>query len=319
MSADATSVAAVTDLIWEPVELDESNFVDDVAIEQMGTKEKYWVHIPDDDREWLVKLPQIDTRDGTVAGEDWAEWTVQHLAAVLGLPAAIVRPATFQGRCASVSRNMLADESERLIHGNELLSATFPDYDQSLPGENPGYTPEAVRTALESVGPPLEAPALADFTAYDVWAGYLLMDAWVAGQDRHHENWGLIQRGAAGRYLAPSFDHGNALGFQERDERRSRMLDDEAQFLRWINRGSSRYFAGKPTLVDLALGARHLAAPEAAAYWIARLEEAGDDPARSILAVIPEERMSEVTRMFVVRLLAANRRRLLDGYASTRA
>lgn len=158
VSAPTTTVESVTDPTWDPVEIDESNFVDDVAIEQMGTKEKYWVRIPDDDRTWLVKLPQVDTRDGTIAGEDWSEWTMQHLAAMLGVPTAVVRPARFQGRCASITRTMLANDAERLVHGNELLSAVFPGYAQGLRGENPGYTPAAVRTALDGVRPPIEAP-----------------------------------------------------------------------------------------------------------------------------------------------------------------
>lgn len=47
-------------------------------------------------------------------------------------------------------------------------------------------------------------------SALDVFAGYVLLDAWIANQDRHHENWGALRMGTA-LYLAPSFDHGAAL------------------------------------------------------------------------------------------------------------
>ncbi len=51
------------------------------ADEPMGSKEKWWVELPTyGERPWLLKLARLDERDGTVSGEDWAEWTVHQLA-----------------------------------------------------------------------------------------------------------------------------------------------------------------------------------------------------------------------------------------------
>lgn len=286
--------------------------------EPMGSKEKWWVTLWEDDRPWLLKLSRVNTHDGVVSGEDWAEWLVQHIAAQLGIPTAVVRPARVDGERGSLSRSVLRDEREALVHGNSLLSAAFGHYDPSIHGENPGYTVAAVHAALEGIRPPDETEWPQEFTAYDVWAGYLVLDAWVAGRDRHHENWAVVERGGD-RRLAPSFDHGNALGFQERDERRLRMLQDSAQFDRWISRGRSRHFSGRPRLDELAWEALAHASPAAREHWVQRLRQVDDVAIRSVLREVPSEIMSEVNRMFVERLLAATRRRFLDGYESVGA
>jgi len=53
-------------------------------------------------------------------------------------------------------------------------------------------------------------PAPAQISSLGVFVGYMLLDAWTANQDRHHENWAAIT-GAKGVELAPTFDHGSAL------------------------------------------------------------------------------------------------------------
>jgi hypothetical protein len=59
-------------------------------------------------------------------------------------------------------------------------------------------------------------------SALEVFIGYVLLDAWIANQDRHHQNWAALtfQRR---RCLAPTFDHGASmarnLSDSEREER----------------------------------------------------------------------------------------------------
>lgn len=299
-------------VLWDPLWFPREETEHD---EPMGSKEKWWVNIPDDDRPWLLKLSRVDVRDGVVSGEDWAEWMVQHLGRLLGVPTAEVRPACVEGARAMVSRSVLHDEEEALEHGNSLLSARFEDYEQSVHGENPGYTVVAVYEALKGVRPPDEMEWPDGFSAYDVWVGYLVLDAWVAGRDRHHENWAVVTKKHDKR-LAPSFDHGNALGFQERDARRLRMLHDHAQFDRWIDRGRSRHFSGRPRLDHLAWEALRLAPTATREHWVERMRSINDDDVRSLIRGVPDEIMSEGCRTFVEKLLMATRRRFLDGYES---
>jgi hypothetical protein len=299
---------------WDPVTLTDADLDELNPDEQMGSKVKNWVRISGDDRRWLVKVARADERDGTIAGEDWAEWLVQHFAVLIGVPAATVRPAIFNGQRASVSRSMVAAGDE-LLHGNSLLEAAIPEYRQAVKGENPDYTPANVKIALSGVSSPEDAPELAAFSAFDVWSGYLLMDAWLAGQDRHDENWAAIRTAGALR-LAPSFDHGNAIGFLLRDEERARRLAGPDGVYQWAARGQSKHFAGRPRLVVLAHDALGLAASHAREHWLARLDAVDLDDIASVTQQVPSATMSEAARTFVTRLLETNRRRLLDGYRS---
>ncbi|MBX3103793.1 MAG: hypothetical protein KF867_02355 [Cryobacterium sp.] len=299
---------------WDSIDLGFNDLDGDAPEEQMGSKDKWWIRLDGDDRPWLVKIARTDSRDGTVSGEDWAEWIVQHLAAILGVPAATIRPATFDGDRAIMSRSVLKDANESLSHGNEVLGGRFPDYDQSVKGENPGYTVEAVRESLHDVQAPSDAPELVHFSGFDAFAGYLLLDAWVSGRDRHHENWGVIQRGSE-RRLAPSFDHGNALGFQLRDPKRKRILDDPDHLQRWLERGASQHFVGRPGLVVLAHQALDLTSPFAREYWLRRLAELDESAVEDAVTSVPLAIMSEVSRRFIARLLNENRRRLLNGHS----
>ena len=60
--------------------------------------------------------------------------------------------------------------------------------------------------------------------AFDVFVGYLLLNAWFANQDRHHENWGVINHNDA-IYLAPTFDHAASMGQHETDSVRKNRLN----------------------------------------------------------------------------------------------
>lgn len=282
----------------------------------MGTKEKFWALLPDDGRRWLFKKSRIGEADGVVRGEDWAEWLVHHLATLLGVPTALVRPATYKGERGIVSQSVLRSDREELVHGNSLLSASAPDYSQSTKGENPGYTPDAVMIALEDTMAPVDSE-IAHLTAFDAWCGYLVLDAWVSGRDRHHENWAIVRSGSE-RWLAPSFDHGNALGFQERDDRKTRMLNEPAKLHKWAAHGRSRHFSGKPHLADLAQHALELAGPGTASLWRSRLEAVEAESVGDAVAAVPGSIMSETSHRFAVELLNINRRRLLDGHSATK-
>lgn len=280
---------------------------DDGGDEPLGTKEKFWVLDPDGIR-WLFKYAR--DKGGVVRGEDWAEWAVHLLGELLGIPTAVVRPATCQERRGIVSRSVVV-EGERLEHGNELLARVDPHYNVEASRANPRYTVDGVRHALADIGPPRGRADLADFTAFDVWAGYVILDAWVAGRDRHHENWGAITDGSK-RWLAPSFDHGNALGFQEPPERHAALASDPAQLGTWARRGRSPHFPGKPPLVSVALEALTLASPDAAPYWLGRLQAVDMDSVAALLDTVPWEVLSDPSRRFCLQLLELNRGRLLD-------
>jgi len=230
----------------------------------------------------------------------------------LGLPTAEIRPATCEDRRGIVSKTVVPPTG-RLVHGNSLLAESVPGYDPERRRENEAYTVAAVFDALKGAKAPPGMPDVFAMNAFDVWAGYLLLDALVAGRDRHHENWGIINDGG-NRYIAPSFDHGNALGFQEFDDKRLRCLQSEAQMLAWSSRGRSHHFAGRPTLVALAMEAMALCQAGARESWRNAIENLSEDTIVNIVSTVPSAVMSEVTRSFVVELVLVNRRRILDDY-----
>ncbi|MDA8045709.1 MAG: hypothetical protein M0Z30_10810 [Actinomycetota bacterium] len=283
-------------------------------VEPMGEPGKLWLVDPAGDQ-WLWKPAGIqhDGRRGDFPrGEDWAEVIASAAATAIGLPAALVLPASRDGRPGALSRDI--SDGRRLVHGNELIYALDSTYPAQKGGTVPGYRLERILDALEASG--VEGPACADAppqTAASVFAGYLVLDAWIANQDRHHQNWGVLddQRGAAAPILAPTFDHGSSLGFSLHDDDKHRRLAG-GQVEQWAGKGVCRPMENQPRLVDLASQAVHVAGAPAR-HWIDRLARLSPEQQSSLLDAPPEARMSQVSRRFARAVMTTNRRRLLDG------
>jgi hypothetical protein len=277
--------------------------------EPLGSKEKSWVRDASGAR-WLFKYARTGGDDKFVSGEDWAEIVASACGALLGIPIAKVRLGHCQSRRGTLSRSIVPN-GWSLVHGNELLSRGNPNYVGGQSHENPLYTVAAVLDELRGMRPPLDWRGPTVMDGFDVWAGYLLFDAWVAGSDRHDENWGAVTDGSV-LHLAPSFDHGNALGFQERPGSHSRMVEDVDRLETWARRGRCRYFATRPRLTELAGTALSLATPGAREFWKNRLAAVTATMIESALVRAPEALLSVSSRMFCERLLMFNRGRLLD-------
>lgn len=290
---------------WDSVDVSDWAVVDE---EPMGTKDKNWLEDPDG-RRWLFKACRV--QHGEVHDEDWAEWITWRLAGLLGIPAATIRFAQRSGRRGVLSLSMVRGD-ERLVGGNELLARVDESYDEFASRANPGYTVLAVRAALDQVPAPPIAHLPDSFTAFDVWASYVLLDAWVAGRDRHHENWGAIEGPDGSLRLAPTFDHGNHLGFQESPTRHATLAADPELLDRWAAKGRSHHFAGRPPLVRVAHEALKAAGIEAAAHWLEALSGVDDDLVLDQLLQVPGNVLSDPSVTFCHKLLTVNRRRLLD-------
>jgi hypothetical protein len=276
--------------------------------EPLGTKEKFWVS-DTHGQPWLFKYARDHA--GDVRGEDWAECLVHDMATLIGVPTATIRLAVCHGRRGVLSRSVVRPQ-EQLEHGNELLARIDPEYDSTERRENLGYNVAAIKQSLDQIGPPGEWPDLAEFMAYDVWCGYLVLDAWVAGRDRHHENWAAVTDGST-RRLAPSFDHGNALGFQESEAEYARLAASATRLVRWARKGRSPHFAGRPALVDVARSALTAASSQASQYWLHRLDDVDPDQVAAAVDQVPRELLSEEGHNFCLKLLMLNRERMLRG------
>ena len=289
-----------------------------VGDEALGTKPKRWLKHPETGERWLMKDTTYNKRsDGTRyrKGDDWSERIATGVAGRLGLPAARTELAvTAIGgdlRYGVISKSVLAaaaddigDSEEELVDGNELL------LDPVIDGDRTGYTIEAVRDALTGV----EAPAAIDggLTAWDVFVGYLILDALVGNTDRHEENWAVIDR-ARHLSLAPTFDHASCLGFQLDDHDRQRRLhthDSGFAPEAWADRAKSP-FAGRPHPVVAAVKAMAVVETRGSDRWIDRCGDV--DSLVEPVWMIPKKRISQPARQFAERVLRRNCRRLLAG------
>ena len=198
-----------------------------VGDEALGTKPKRWLMDPRTGNRWLMKDCTYNRRsDGTMyrKGDDWSERIANGVAGRLGLPAARTELAV-DGvgdgrRFGVISKSVLAlpeDETgkEELVDGNQLLSHPTTGRDRT------GYSISAVREALDGVRTPSGVEG--HLNAWEVFVGYLVLDAVVGNTDRHQENWAVIDS-AGRRCLAPTFDHASCLGFLLDDEMRSSQL-----------------------------------------------------------------------------------------------
>ncbi|HEX2094562.1 MAG TPA: hypothetical protein VHG28_19310 [Longimicrobiaceae bacterium] len=288
-------------------------------VEQMGSKSKFWYT---DERRGLCLFKY--TRPGT--GEDWAEKIAEELCALLDLPHAYYELAVCGGACGVITESFLA-AGERLVPGNELLVEADPAYPALARGAKirvTQHTLEAIADVLsdDRVRLPLgfSWPAGVE-SAWDVFVGYLLLDALIGNTDRHHENWALIEQTGPGsapvRWLAPTHDHGSSLGRNVPDARReyqltTKDLNDTPEA--YASRAPSKlYLPGRSkalsTFEAFAEAARM--SPHAAEAWIKRLAEVKMDRVDNFFWRVPEDRISRWAVQFAQRILHFNHSRLL--------
>ncbi len=209
-----------------------------------------------------------------------------------------------------------------LAHGNQLLLARDPAYPDNHRYRARAHTIEAVFDVVDLLDLPdarwCQALPEGLSSSAGIYAGYLLLDAWIANQDRHHENWGAIWDGQR-LQLAPTFDHGASLARNLSDEQRYERLnspDRNRQIPVFARRARSALYADAAARRPLstleawrAFGAR---VPADAGRWGARLAEVDPAAVASIFDRMRPDRISSIGRQFTVDLLAENRRRLLE-------
>ncbi len=285
-------------------------------IEQLGTKSKFWYT-----RDGVRTLFKAEER-GT--GEDWAEKAACELAELLGLPH-VDYDMAFEtaSQTPGVVCAAFLERGESLAHGNQLLLAV----DQKYPHDEQRYhvsahTLEAVAGVLEWLKPPAprwtaRLPSVVT-EASDIFAGYLMFDAWIANQDRHHQNWGAVFRPGS-LTLAPSYDHGASMARNVSDaEKHDRLTskDRGRQIPTFAKRARSALFRSKDDvkpLTTLAAWSEFARYRPLANAWIERLRAVEPSQVEHIFAEVPPQRMSAICREFTLELLLENRRRILEG------
>lgn len=287
-----------------------------VQEEPGGADPKTWLSPPGDPATgsrpdlWLFKPAKAGRAKLKGGGErrfrkhdDVSELVVHRLAVEIGIPTAEVRLVVRDGIPGSISRDVRPREWE-LQSGDTMLSE-FEGYLSCAGDERPknrsGHSLDNIWRLLSGIrGPDGTGEAAA------VFAGFLVLDAWVANTDRHAINWAVLLEPtrAQPNRLAPSFDHGTAFGSGIPDEQ----LTDQ-DLLKYCHRGRAGRFENGhgTTLVELALDSVSRAG-EDGLRWIEALRVVEPERVRAVVDVVPG--MSDARRRFTLEVLAENRRRL---------
>jgi len=285
-------------------------------LEQLGTKGKFWFRAENGSRV-LFK----EGRPGT--GENWAEKVCCEVAHHLGLPHADYALALWNGR-QGVASPTIVPKQGRLILGNELLAKVFAQeqYDPDARYRDSQHTLRRVVAVLRSpnVLTPLDWPCPPKVgNAEGVFAGYLLLDALVGNQDRHHENWGMIWTPDRGLSLATTFDHASSLGRNESDAVRLERLhtrDAGRSVEHYVSRARSGLFesqSSKQAMTTLEAFADAMKLdPVVGRYWLDRLAAVDPVTFDELLHQIPHDWISSPAIDFASTMLKINRKRLLE-------
>lgn len=286
-------------------------------LEQLGTKPKFWFR---DERSERYLFKQNRSEGEGATGEDWSEKVVSELCELLDLPHAQYEFATWKGQHGVVSRSF-APPGGTWVAGNEVLVSIDKGYPRDKFYSVRQHTLRLVLNIikLDFIRPPMNWPASALYkSALDVFVGYLMLDAWVGSQDRHHENWGFIVSPVSTIHLAPTFDHASSLGWNETDDTRTQRLttrDKRRDMNRYVTKALSAFFSSPtstkpmPTL-DVFREASKLR-PVAAKAWVERLSRIAEEDVIGIFDQIPVDRISNPAREFAMKMLELNQKRLL--------
>lgn len=294
---------------------------DDAAFltEQLGTKQKFWFR--KDGVDFLFKEPRPST------GEDWAEKVVSELCELLNLPHAHYDLAVWKGQRGVISPNF-APPPYRLVHGNELLSKLDKNYPTKRFFHVQEHILRKVLAILKGLEPepPIEwSPHVSLKSSVEIFVGYLMLDAWVANQDRHHENWAIIVVPASEKepsfnfHLAPSYDHASSLGRNENDvSRRERLItrDKGRHISAYVGKATSAFYSSPPNnLKPLSTIEAFCEAGRlyhgAANIWLDQLKKVTPQSICDILEQIPKTLISRTAIDFAFAMLGINRERLL--------
>jgi hypothetical protein len=277
-------------------------------IEQLGSRDKYWFLAEDGITRTLFKIGRPNT------GEHWAEVVVARIAGYFGIPH-VRYDLAYDGRLGVATPSLVQNHrATRLIHGNELLARSFQAYpaDQSKPGA--AYNLRDIYQALSPY------KGLREYDAPTEFGLYLFLDTLVANQDRHHENWGLLEMADTSRVLAPTFDHAASLACRLTNSERTRRLntrDDGFSIDTFTRRAKSWFYPDRD-------GTRRLSTIEAFRLWVGymkreaisgvyrQLEQIDESTWAVMFQDLNQDGITEMEQAFATRLLAVNRSRLID-------
>ncbi|PWD83756.1 HipA domain-containing protein [Ignatzschineria cameli] len=288
--------------------------------EQLGSKKKSWFIDPDGNEFLFKSIMSLDKNNIVQKreGEDWAEKITSELANVLQLPSAQYDLAIYKGERGVISKNFLReacdnpDEYEliQLILGNELIENPQRHYKNQPISRVHGVMRQIIKNK------PLKHDSFTNIKkASDFFTGYLMFDVLISNQDRHCENWGLIQTAQGTNHLAPSFDHAASLGRSENSSKRKRILygnDPRITMEKYVTKAKS-YFSRNNIRCTLMEAYLYFAQKnkKAAIAWGEKLNAININTIKNIVMRVPQSIMDDLEKEFTIELLRTNKARIL--------
>ncbi|WP_318617973.1 HipA domain-containing protein [Sporosarcina sp. YIM B06819] len=277
--------------------IDTSLWKRDLKSQASGTRTKFWLLEPGTELEHATKyLFKIPT-EGT--GGHWAEFVASKVGEELGFHTADVELAINNGTVGTISKNFRT-KSEELYEGGDLFLSLFEDFDRH------SLTYYELPHILELL------------SAYDLekdFMALLVFDALIANNDRHCDNWGVLS-GPKEVRLAPIYDNGSSLGFNEVEHKKQKMLTDDRMLEGFCNRGKpSIGLPGrkKPKHFEL-LTYLYSCSPQETGIIMDRLNKLNEGMLVTIVEDIPSDVMSDLDKEWVVRLLMYRKKWLMNWY-----
>lgn len=298
-------------MLWESVDVTSWQLLE---VEKKGQDERRWVRDPITDQAWLFKPVVI--HDGHRQGEDWAEVLASHIGQRLGVPCAEVRLATSRGIEGCVSKDHKPREGWQIQPGSVLLTDVEPAYQSRVKGR-PGHSLENIQLLLSGLAAPLGFEPV-EFTAFDVFVGYLVMDAVIANRDRHDDNWSVLRPPDHGPdRLCGAYDQAGALGFNLTDDYRLQCIQS-GHVQNWARKGTAHRFEhppeeAPPTLIAFAHRALAMVETSVASRWLSAVDDLDVDEVEVQARLSPV--MSEPAVTFAMSVLRINRERMLRDSA----
>lgn len=273
--------------------IDVTNWEIDEKKQVSGTREKYWLIHPETKQRFLFKIPKEDT------GEAWAEKIASEVGKAMGLSMMHVKLAKRDNTIAVLAENFV-NKQEELFEGGDLFFTVADDFE---------------RYNLKYYDFFNIMKVLSEFQLDRDFIKIPVFDAFIGNQDRHCDNWGIID-GKNGYRLAPIYDSGASLGFQLKEDRINLMFKDLNKFKAFSNRSFSLIGLPnkkKPRFLELLTVIRQYYPLEVreAIYLIHIIDEELLD---GIIETIPEEVMSVTYKMWVKKLLLYRKDWLLNWY-----
>ena len=293
------------------------------SIEYLGTKDKFWyIH---NGENFLFKSIQVLGRNNKLhlrPGEDCAEKIACEIAKLLYIPHVHYELADYSGLRGVVSKNFISkDKGESLISGNELLEKiSFNGDDKEVVHQQLPRVIAVMETM--TMRKPLGFNTRSNIkSAGEFFVGYLMLDALISNQDRHNENWGMIQRVNGKRHLALSFDHGASLGKNITDEEKKERMNSNdigRNVSTYTGRAKSWFYLSNDKSTRLKVMEAFIQFgkiyPNAYKAWIRRLIKIDDKEFNNIINRIPNSLMSEISKKFAFEMIKCNKHTIIRNF-----